>query len=397
MIPPKFPKNEKQRQRAVESYKLLDTEPEDKFDNITNIIAHICDTPISLITLLDNDRNFLKSHHGIPFNESPREISFCGHAINGEEDLMIVNDARTDERFIDNPLVTEHNAVFYAGAPLVNPQGYKLGTLCVYDTKPRNLSANQIEALKTVSKQVVMLFEQIIQTRKLEQLKQNLEEKNKSLEKFAGIVSHDLKSPLANIIMLTDLLSEEIKDSGANQYVSILKQSSFVLKDYIDGLLEFYRSDGITNDSKDEFSLNNLFSEIKLLVDPQREANFNFEYNQEHITCNKSGLIQILNNLITNAIKYNDKEVINISIKCITSESKYTFEVTDNGRGIPDNLKQTVFKLFSRSSKEDRYGRQGSGIGLATVKKIVTSLGGDISVESEEHKGSTFTFTLENF
>ena len=105
VISPKFPENENERLNAVKQYGLLDTLAEKDFDNITNLIATLCEVPISLITLLDTDRNFLKSHHGIPFNESPREISFCGHAILSNDDIFVIEDARLDERFHDNPLV----------------------------------------------------------------------------------------------------------------------------------------------------------------------------------------------------------------------------------------------------------------------------------------------------
>ena len=121
MIAPDFPDNEIQRQTAVEKYMLLDTLPEDCYDNITALMAYVCETPISLVTLLDKKRNFLKSHHGIPFNEFPREISFCGHAINSDDMITIVEDARLDKRFVDNPLVTEYQAIFYAGVPLIDP------------------------------------------------------------------------------------------------------------------------------------------------------------------------------------------------------------------------------------------------------------------------------------
>lgn len=132
-----------QRLEAVRSYNLLDTLPEKDFDNITALTASICEVPISLVTLVDADRNFLKSHYGISFSESPRDISFCGHAILEESGLFIVEDARKDPRFQDNPLVKDMNAIFYAGVRLTNPDGYPLGTLCVLDTKPRTLSKSQ--------------------------------------------------------------------------------------------------------------------------------------------------------------------------------------------------------------------------------------------------------------
>ncbi len=129
MTSPKFPENEKERLAEIKKYNLLDTVSESDFDNITSLIAAICDVPISLITLLDSDRNYFKSHYGLHFNQSPRNISFCGHAILDESEIFIVEDARNDERFQENPLTHEADAIFYAGVPLINPNGFKLGTL----------------------------------------------------------------------------------------------------------------------------------------------------------------------------------------------------------------------------------------------------------------------------
>ncbi|RKM93845.1 GAF domain-containing protein, partial [Aquimarina sp. BL5] len=241
MIAPVLPKNEKYRQIALEKYGLLDTLPEESYDNITSIISYICDVPISLIALIDKDRNFLKSHYGVPFNESPREISFCGHAINSDDPLTIITDSRKDERFKGNPLVDEHQAIFYAGAQLIDSDGFKLGTLCVYDTKPRELTSEQKDALLAMSKQVVNLFEQRYQNLRLTQLSDKLEKRNEDLKKFASVVSHDLKSPLANIISLTELLEDGNKDKlneESLQYLEYLKTSSYSLRDYIDGILK---------------------------------------------------------------------------------------------------------------------------------------------------------------
>src|SRR5690606_13470291 len=156
---PKFPNDEAERLAELKKYNLLDTLSENDFDNITTLVATICDVPVSLITLLDSDRNFFKSHFGLDFNQSPRNISFCAHAILQNEEIFIVEDATKDERFMDNPLVNEAKAIFYAGVPLMNSAGFKLGTLCVFDHKPRILSEVQITALKSLAKQVVILFE----------------------------------------------------------------------------------------------------------------------------------------------------------------------------------------------------------------------------------------------
>jgi len=118
MKKPVFPKNEIQRQKAVERYEILDTNSEESFDNLTSLIADICEVPISLVSILDNDRNFMKSHYGVSFNEDPRERSFCGQTIVEEGGVLIVPDATKDKRFQDNPLVTEMGCVFMQEQPL---------------------------------------------------------------------------------------------------------------------------------------------------------------------------------------------------------------------------------------------------------------------------------------
>ncbi|GGG50807.1 sensor histidine kinase [Bizionia arctica] len=397
MIAPKFPKNEHGRQLAVNKYKLLDTLPEESYDNITALMAYICEVPISLVTLLDKDRNFLKSHHGIPFNESPREISFCGHAINSDELITIVEDSREDERFHDNPLVTDYQAIFYAGATLINSDGYKLGTLCVYDTKPRKLKDEQKNALIAMAKQVTNLFEQRYQNLKLIRLKDKLNKRNEALEKFAQVVSHDLKSPLANIISLTELLEDENKgnlNDESQQYLKYLKSSSYSLKSYIDGLLEFYKSDELLKDRNELIIVQDLLKDLIKLTDPNKTVSFYFEGSTKTINTNKSALIQVLVNLVTNAIKYNLKSKVEIKINISEDESKYNLLVEDNGEGIPAEFLDKIFNIFNVVGVEDRHGNIGTGIGLASVKKIIDNLGGEIKVISELKIGSTFFFTI---
>lgn len=262
---PKFPDNEQQRLNAVKSYNILDSLPEEDYDNITALVASICDMPIALIAILDSDRNFFKSHHGIPFNQSPRDISFCGHTILGD-DILIINDARNDERFADNPLITEQHAIFYAGVPLINPEGFPLGTICFFDHEPREISESQINALKALGKQVVNLFELRRKNIKPKETTVELQERNKRLTAFASHVSHDLKSPLANITSLTSLLKHDDAShlsEDAFTYVNYIEESTTILKDYIDGILRYYKSDELLKAKKEDVSLSEIADDIK--------------------------------------------------------------------------------------------------------------------------------------
>lgn len=398
MIAPDFPPDEKQRLAAVRSYHLLDTLPEKDFDNLTALAAMICDVPISMVTLLDSDRNFLKSHYGFPHNESPRDISFCGHAILDEGNLFIVEDASKDVRFEDNPYVQKMNATFYAGAKLVNPEGYVLGTLCVFDTKPRTLTIRQKKALVSLAYQVVNLFEARKRNRTLLSLQRELHERNEDLRNFAGIVSHDMKMPLANIILTSDILRSKygpLLDNQGKEYLDYLKQSSFTLSEYITRLLEHYESDNTASSNIEVFDSNDLLEEIIDLLNINLDCDINLPAENIEMHANKSALEQILINLVANSIKYNDKDKIIINIDCTEDEDFYNFTIADNGMGIPQDRLAHIFELFATTDTLDRNGMKGTGIGLSTVKKLVDKLDGKMEVSSELGKKTIFKFSIK--
>ena len=147
------------RVAALEKYAILDSEPEQAFDDLTQLASYVCNTPIALISLVDEDRQWFKSKIGIQVCETPRQVAFCSVAIQ-QPDVMVVPDTLQDERFRDNPLVVSEPRIrFYAGAPLINEDGYALGTLCVIDQRPRQISQEQKEALQALSRLVLAQLE----------------------------------------------------------------------------------------------------------------------------------------------------------------------------------------------------------------------------------------------
>src|SRR5580765_3474893 len=147
------------RVAALQKYAILDSEPEQAFDDLTLLASYVCKTPIALISLIDENRQWFKAKVGISAKETSRDIAFCSTAIQ-QRDVFVVPDATQDERFSSNPLVVSDPKIrFYAGAPLVNEDGYALGTLCVIDQTPRELEAEQETALKALSRLVLMQME----------------------------------------------------------------------------------------------------------------------------------------------------------------------------------------------------------------------------------------------
>ena len=155
----KIPNQEKQRLKVLWQYEVLDTVPEEMFDDLTELAAGICEAPIALISLVDEDRQWFKSKVGVTLGETSRDVSFCAHAIQ-QEGIFIVPDATLDDRFANNPLVVSDPKIrFYAGAPLITPDGHALGTLCVIDKVPRVLRPEQQQALRVLARHVMTQLE----------------------------------------------------------------------------------------------------------------------------------------------------------------------------------------------------------------------------------------------
>jgi PAS domain S-box-containing protein len=224
-VPAPLPADESERLAALRAYEILDTDCERDFDDLTRLASEICNTPIALVSLIDAERQWFKSRIGLEIQETPREQAFCAFAINQPTELLIVPDATQDERFVDNPLVTGAPDIrFYAGSPLLTADGHALGSLCVIDRVPRQLSPEQAESLRVLGRQVMVQLEQRRQIRLLQEAvaargasearTQELVEQQRRQARTLGLL-HEVRTALAEELELPALLSAVVERTAA--------------------------------------------------------------------------------------------------------------------------------------------------------------------------------------
>jgi len=241
------PKNEKERLKTLLAYNILDTLPEQAYDDFTQLAAVIFKTPIALITLVDAQRQWFKSKVGLDISETPREDAFCAHAIMAPGEVLVINDATKDERFSSSPLVIDNpNIRFYAGAPLVTPGGEALGTICVIDRVPREITSDELEALKTLSREIVNQLELRRSIAKLEEVAlaqetyvEQLQQYQRDAEKIRSELEvqsiTDALTGIFNRRGLEDRLKEEFAQSSRYKFdLSLLMIDVDLFKHYND-------------------------------------------------------------------------------------------------------------------------------------------------------------------
>lgn len=419
MTYPILPENEKERLETLKSYKILDTLPERDFDDIVRIASQICQTPISTITIIDENRQWFKAKQGVENSEGPRELSFCAHAIVQPDRPFIIEDAREDERFSDNPLtIGSPYVVFYAGIPLVAENGMPLGTLCVIDSTPKRLKEEQIVALKALASQAMGQLELRKKTFELLDTKQNLELKNQALtnakEKleialkakstFLSMMSHEIRSPLHAILGNINLLLEESPRNDQEEPLNVLKFTGETLLSIINDILDFSKLEaGKVQLENISFNLRDLVKNIVSINLHRAKEQGNklqveiAEQVPSYVGGDPTRLVQVINNLVSNAVKFTKNGVVTIKVSLkeqLSTANVLTIEVIDTGIGIPQEAVNQIFEEFVQASSKTTRQFGGTGLGLAIIRKIVELFGTRILVESEVGKGSTFKFDL---
>ncbi len=398
MTPIPISANEDERLTALHSYHILDTAGEKEFDDLTVLASAICQTPVALISLIDGERQWFKSAKGITEKETPKEYAFCAHTIADSEDVLVVEDARQDQRFADNPLVTgDAQVVFYAGVPLINEDGFALGSLCVIDTEKRSLTAEQTNALKILARQVVDKLELRRKAITLEKTYRDLQEAHLFTQKFAAMAAHDIRNPLSSISLTSQALKvrlQKLQDEGCLKLVDLNLIAIRKLINLLDEMVAYSESPELLRTKKLFVNLPDFLSSVIAMIAVPENFEIRLPEENQRVHISPVAFEQIFINLLSNAIRYNDKARGSIEIRFSQDEAHYYFEVEDNGIGIAEAYHEKVFENAFTLKITDRYHKQGTGIGLSTVKELIHVLGGSISVRSVPGQGTTFSLSV---
>lgn len=388
--------NEAERLAALDRYNILDTPREPEFDEITELLAHICNVPIAVVNLIGADRQWFKSERGLGTRQTPLETSFCAHAIL-QPGLFVVPDTTRDDRFAGNPLVSgEPYLRFYAGALLETPDGYPLGTLCVLDTEPRQLTTSQLDALGTLADHVMNLLELRRAMREREQLNKRLEASLKAQKRLIDTVAHDLRTPLGTIALTAQQLEETAVEEEARETAQRLRRAAQRMGQLADDLIAREELGvGVLSMEPGERDLEAIVAEVVDLLAPiaaREDIALKLEPYAElpRVCCDAFRTGQVLTNVVGNAVKFTPAggEVV-VRVEALAEEVRVT--VRDDGPGIAAGEVEAVFEPFWRSPDASA---GGTGLGLAIARRLIEAQGGRIGLESELGQGTLVWFTL---
>ena len=356
---------EAERLAALRSFGILDTPKESDFDDIVRVVSEICQTPISVVNLIDNGRQWFKAEVGLGIRETPIDSSLCAHAIL-QPGLMVVPDTRLDNRFIDNPLVTgDPKLRFYAGALLETADGLPVGTVCVLDYKPRNLTETQKSLLKVMAAQVMKMLE----LRKLVAVERDGRLKAELLANENAILAREGDHRVMNSLQLVQsVLSMQIRNAETAEIKVQLESARNRVLAIASVHRDLHMSGSLENVEIGSF-LRRICDGLKDTA-PAQITNVTFLADEAMMPSDLASTMGlIVAELVTNSFKhaYRSDEVGSVSIKFILeANSGWLLEVADNGQGLPSQLDVT-------SSK---------GVGMRVVNALVRRLGAMLLVET---------------
>jgi len=376
------PTRESRRLRALRDYAILDTPREAVFDDIVQLASLLCEMPIAVVTLVDEGRQWFKAEKGLGMRETPLETSICAHAIL-EHDLLVVPDTLGDPRFRENPLVVgEPGLRFYAGALLKSPDGMPLGTVCVLDTRPRELGPAQLDGLRRLARQVMHQME----------LRRIVRDAQRTEGRLTGLIAaagHDVKAPLRSANYALNRIQRVFPDAvdlcakGGRALAAVDRQLTQLLA---------VASTGAQIDPTVTTDLGEAFAVLSSLwtADARRRG---IALSLPPVILKVRGpeaLIEtLIGNLLSNAMKYTPAGG-KVDVTVQDDGDHVAVTVADNGVGIASDRQGAIFDAFRQVDPE----AEGLGLGLWIVGQIAATLQASVQVQSELGQGSRFTVRL---
>lgn len=393
-IAPLHPR-EAERLKALNTYGLLGTQPEERFDEIVSLVAQLCGSDTALLSLVGEDLLWFKARYNYAAESGPRDGSFCSHALM-HDDVMVIEDAMLDERFNRNPLVTCPSTPirFYAGAPLMGDDGLPLGVICAIDSQPKQMTDLQMQTLKVMANQIVAqmnLHRSVMQMQAL----------NQSKDKFFAIIAHDLKAAFHGILGFSEVLDtefDELDDASKRKIANYLNESSQSTYKLLDNLLEWarlengsmpYRPKALQLDQLIEdtvYSLQFMAAQKNISLTTRLQSDIWIEADMHMLQ-------SLVHNLVANALKFTPNGGT-IQIFDEVKDDQITISVQDNGTGMNDVQLQKLFNVAYSQSTNGTNGETGTGLGLLLCQQFVQQHKGALNVSSQLGQGSTFSFNF---
>jgi len=387
------PFNEAARLRSLRAFRILDTEPEQAFDLLTGLARTQFRTPIALISLVDESRQWFKSADGLAAAETSRDVAFCAHAIITGQPLVVEN-ALADPRFADNPLVTDDPKIrFYAGAPLVTSDGFRVGTFCVIDLIPRyDFTDDDRNALADFARLAVELMEL---RRRAEGDPATADAEEIAVEAqmdLFSVVAHEIRSPMAALTGLVRAFADQafgpMENDRYRQCSTLMAETADYLMQVTDHMLDFARlraGDVAINEEVVKVA-DLLMAANRMTGHMQEEKNTTLAVGTRgdglSLLVDRGLTLQMLTNLVGNAIKYGPNDAT-VSLSAERSDhGGLAVVVVDSGRGMSADEIGAALKPYRRLNHPGEQDPGGIGIGLPLVKRLIEAHGGRLDVRS---------------
>lgn len=390
------PTLDKEFNRVLElaEYDLDYSSLNEHFKDLSKLAARVAGTDISLVNIIDSYTQWTVSKHGLEIDSMPREESVCQYTILNSDHLEI-KDLSKDDRVKDKFYVQgDPHLRYYFGLPLKTARGSNIGVLCVLDTEEKDLSPEKIELLKIIASEIVSRLENTKEVYDLQRKVDNLTETQRK-------VSHDIRGPLGGIIGLSELIKEKGRENKIDEILEIMDLIEKGGKSILELAEEILGSSDQNQPGQNEFNLKTFKRKLEQLYLPQAKAkDVDFEVkiseNNVDVPFSKNKLIQITGNLLSNAIKFTPEDgSVTVDLLLIDDENlkRLHINVTDTGVGIDENQLAEIQNGKGKSTNGTS-GERGYGFGLSLVNHLVETLNGNLDIQTEVGKGTTFKVSL---